>query len=98
MNFILSYVEEDNGFSTLYFNDSNLTSYIDIKARPCAYSQYNIGNVANEYGKYDEYGSNEQPEYGGKSTIHQLDDYITSRCPILQGTMRIYDMTRAQYS
>ena len=73
--FIQSYMENDNGSSFLYFNDSNLTSYIDIVAKQCI-----------------------NGEYGGKSTIQQLDDYVTQHCPIPTGTIRIYDITRAQYS
>lgn len=32
-NFITSYIEKDNGFSFLYFNDFNLTSYLNITAK-----------------------------------------------------------------
>ena len=33
VNFITSYIEKDNGFSFLYFNDFNLTSYLNITAK-----------------------------------------------------------------
>ena len=76
VEFIRSYVSGTDTFSLMYFNDFNLTSYINIKAKPLPYG------IAG---------------YGAKGTIENLDAYITSQRRPDPNTIRIYDMTRAQY-
>ena len=63
-------------FASIYFNDSSLTSYIKIEAKP---------------------SSENSNEYGGMFDIRDFDDLITSQKTVQRGTMRIVDITRAQY-
>ena len=67
-NFIYnSYV--NSKYISLYFNDNNLTSYIEL-----TYSR------------------------DGKDSIENLDKYLTNSHKVNKRTVRIYDMTRIQYS
>ena len=81
-NFISSYVQCYDNFSLMYFNDTNLTSYLNILAHPTS------------QGEGDSYVS----AYGGMTHLSVLDNLLTHQqgC-LLKNKIRIYDMTRAKY-
>lgn len=69
---------------TLYANDSNLTSYLDIKCMPTRVDSIAVSSSISSY--------------GGMDTLENLDDLLTNGHKVAQDTIRIYDITRTQYS
>jgi len=65
---------------TLYANDSNLTSYLDIKCKPTRVDDIAVSSSISSY--------------GGMDTMEHLDDLLTNGHKVAQDTIRIYDITR----
>ena len=78
-----SFIKESSMSSdmfTLYANDSNLTSYLDIKCKPTR-----VDEIAPSSSIYS---------YGGMDTIENFDYLLTNGRKVAQDTIRIYDITR----
>lgn len=80
----IQFSSKSSDMFTLYANDSNLTSYLDIKCKPTR-----VDEIAPSSSIYS---------YGGMDTMEHFDSLLTNGNKVAQDTIRIYDITRTQYS
>ena len=76
----IQFSSKSSDMFTLYANDSNLTSYLDIKCKPTR-----VDEIAPSSSIYS---------YGGMDTMEHFDSLLTNGNKVVQDTIRIYDITR----
>ena len=78
----------DDSMFTVQLNDSNITSYLDIKTKPSYIGRHEIRDK--EFSVVS--------SYGGLDTIENFDSLLTNGKKVAVNTIRIYDITRTKYA